>query len=434
MGAVSDLVDRVAEAHRLRCWERLCPFSSTGRDYVVTRSLVPQCSGRGGWGYRNHFTRIGLIGELLGHFLIPEVRLLGGLGRPSTPMDGGTARGVLDFKTAIMWSCGPGEFRAAFSVHQTQRQPHALPLIFLSLDPSFLAVFRRREIRLPRDITEIVSHLNAAYAVPAQAFPRPAGTFIIPSSQSRQPHIRAIQLVFQYDPESLHRLGIEGLCHLRATYESPQTVRLVLDFLETLGDRLDPVDRDRYRLEPFRLLADAQAWSADVPLNGTVELAIALGRVADADRRIALRRDHEEREEANRRAVRSAAVTGELALALLGILVAAAGRLITAPEMRAYALRRDRCFPKDFGRAVGAVGIPVAHVGERGRSGAGPRRLTSEERTRIRTCLDGWLSAIRANSDHPLVMRVIRSLLRRAPEDPVARSSLTLMHDETDAA
>jgi hypothetical protein len=83
---MDEIVRRLLRAHRAKCDDPMCPFGKYGRDYVVTPSLLPACGGRGGWEHRNHFGHLGLVGELIGHLALPEVRLQGGLGRRATPV------------------------------------------------------------------------------------------------------------------------------------------------------------------------------------------------------------------------------------------------------------------------------------------------------------------------------------------------------------
>lgn len=246
------------DAHRHQCQQPDCPFLPDSRHVVVIARRFEAATGEdGGWEYRNAFCAIARVGEWVSHLLLPEVQLHAV--HPRTPgMDGDSPLGSIEIKASAIAARGDIP-RHAFTLRARQRADHALPALFVALDEVFLDTFRGRSILLPRDTTRILQTIRAIYAVPMQAFPRPRSTFAIPIAYSPLSHIRAIQTVFRYTPGSLMDLGIEGLARLRTYYDRPERAMLALRYLESLGTALRIDALHGYRLDPYRLLRDAEA-------------------------------------------------------------------------------------------------------------------------------------------------------------------------------
>lgn len=141
-----------------------------------------------------------------------------------------------------------------------------------------------------------------------------------------------------------------------------------------------------------------------------------------AERAAAQRRTRQELEKAEqrRRETASRELRGELAFALLGVLTLAAGRPVSAREMRYdYGLRRDTYFPPAFHQQALERGIATCLEGERWcvptRDDDRLRLLTQRERRDLEERQGRWLGLIRANLAHELTRRVLdcwRSLAR----------------------
>jgi hypothetical protein len=431
------LVRRLLRSHSLHCRDPYCPFSNPEYPVRLAERITAACGGNGGWTHRNLFNPIGLTGEYLTHLAIPEICLHGGIGLLSTPMDGNTPRGEAEIKTATACAHTNGETRWSFSVRSSQRRDHALPMICVGMAAGFLEAFDGRPLVLPTDTSELVGHVAAVFLVPLAAYPVPARTFIISTTPARELPIRALQVLFRCSYRELHRLGVDGLCRLRSIFDHPSKVLAALEFVETLSGELSAAELWSYQSDPHRLLADAEAYALRAPLNERVKEALAL----DTLRRARAHRTREQQEaerriEADDRMRRDAedrSLRVELAFALLGILTLAAGRPLTALEMRhRYGLRRDHCFPPAFGREALGRGIAVCADGERRRvasaEGNRERRITLTERREMDARLAGWLRLVRSHHDHPFVLRVTAAWDQTQNADPVARAALNAIH------
>lgn len=422
--------------HSFHCRDPHCPFTNPDPPHVLAERFDAECDGAGGWSHRNLYNPIGLAGEYLTHLAIPEICLHGGIRLLTTPMDGNTPRGEAEIKTATACAHPNGETRWAFTVRPSQRRDHALPLICVGMAEGFMAQFAGRPLVLPTCVTQVAGLIQSVFLIPLSAYESPCQTFIIPATPSQEPPIRALQVLFTCSYRELHGLGLEGLCRIRGIFDASRKVLKALDFVESLGDALSPAERHGYQQDPHRLLADAEAFACAVPLNGRVEEALALRtlrrrhRERDAERAVAERENERlerERYERQQRLIRQ-----ELAFAFLGLLTLAAGRPISALEMRhAYGLRRDTYFPPGFNRAAAERGIASCIEGERRRvrSGGGTRdrRLTQAERRTMEAHADEWIRVVRAHARHPFAEAVLGGWSVRAVDDSIARGALALI-------
>lgn len=434
--ATREMVREMIANHAVACVDAGCPFSTSRGRVVITERFVPDCAGPGGWHHRNLTSHIGWIGEYLGHLAVPEIHLHGGTGLSNTPMDGTTPRGEAEIKTATPCAHGASETRVTFTVRPSQRREHALPCICIALDDSFLRRFRGRRIVLPDDAAELALHITDVYLIPLAAYPTPERCFILPSSLSTEATIRSIQVLFRTDYRGLRDLGLEGLCRIRAIFDTPEAVRTALRYVDVLGPALGASERRAYQLNPHRLLADAEALARGVALNERVAEAIALQtltrrRAQREQERAAAERELFERERERQQRLHRA-LRQELAWALLGVLTLAAGYPVSAVDMRwKYGLRRDTYFPPAFNREARARGIAVCIEGERRRvrtgEGTRERRLTQSERHTMEAELERWAEVVRRASGHEFARAVMEQWRQRAPGDPVAQRALDLL-------
>ena len=421
------LARRLLETHPESCNAPTCPFAYPNRPLVVADRFRADSDGNGGWGHRRHFTGIGTLGEYVVHLAIPEIQLTNGLSTIPSPMDGVSPQGSTEIKAATLQTGPDGELQRAYTIRPTQRQPHALPAVFVALDDGFVPAFDGRPLELPGDLIQVVRHVEAVHVVPLAAYPDPQRTFIVPAERSSRLRTQALQTLFRFSMAELEQLGLRGLGMLRAIYDSERVVERCMRFLTELLDRLDPDELAAYRLDPRLLLADAQAFEAEVALNERVSEALALRELRRREahrkrRRIENTRERSERQrQARREEQRRERI--ELAFALIGILTAVAERPISALEMRnRFGLPRDQLYPPDFGEEARARGVAVCLPGERRRvtteDGTRIRHLTQQERQDLRRRLPEWLERVRGSRSHPLVRRVLRLWSGESKDEP----------------
>jgi hypothetical protein len=435
------LIHQLVSSHHLFCRHTQCPFGTDGQRLLITEKFTPECAAPGGWAHRNLYSYMGWMVEYLVHLAVPEICLHEGTGLTSA-MDGNTPRGEAEIKAATVRDAD-GDTRVAFTVRPGQRRDHALPLICVALSEEFHVAFRDRPIVLPDDIAEIALHVDAVYLIPLVAYPEPVRTFVIPGQPSGEWPIRALQTLLRVDLSELSILGLVGLCRIRSILDSPERVRVALAFVETLGSVLGEAEVRAYRMNPHRLLADAEAAQARVSLNARVAEAIAIRTLREAA-------DHRAREQADaQRALlererqlaeqRDRALRTELAFAFLGILTLSAGFPISAVDMRwKYGLRRDTYYPANFNAAARARGVAVCAEGERRRirSGAGvrERRLTITERRGMEAFLPAWAGLVHRAGAHPFAREILQRWRGRAGDDHVCARALALLAEHVDSS
>jgi hypothetical protein len=330
------LARRLLDAHRETCPDPTCPYVDPGRPLIVAERFSTDGDSTNGSAHRHHYSDIGTLGEHIGHLAIPEIRLVDPLSPIPGVMDGVSPQGATEIKTATLQRGPDGELQRAYTIRPTQRQPHALPALFVALERGFVSAFDGRPLELPPDLPEVLRYVEGLHVVPLAAYPHPQRTFIIPAETSSRPRTRALQTLFSYSLTDLQELGLHGLGRIRAIFDSPASVAEAMDYLGEVLEQLDPDELREYRLDPRQVAADARAFQAGVAPNARVSEALAIREIRQhvaerRRRREAARREQKERRQAKRRREQREDRV-ELAFALIGILTTVAGRPISALE------------------------------------------------------------------------------------------------------